>query len=232
MMSAASLQKRFFVTGTDTDAGKTYCSVALLRGFKALGLHCSALKPIASGVDATGINTDAAALAAVTGQSIAAVNPLCYALPTAPHLAAQAQLQQLSFALLDNLLPRQNSQIELVEGAGGWLLPLNAHDYLADWVCQHQWPVVLVVGVKLGCLNHSLLTVRELRRSGIQVLGYVANVLTPNMHFLTETLTDLQQRLQLPLLGTLPFASQGPSETQCRQLAENVLDRLNLLSTQ
>lgn len=221
MTDAASNTRpqRFFVTGTDTDAGKTYCSSAMLRGLQLLGYHCSALKPLASGVDHDGNNADAKALAAVTGQSLSAVNPLCFKLPTAPHLAALAQGQTLSLHQLDTLLPQHNSQFELIEGAGGWLLPLNATEYLADWVVRHQWPVALVVGVKLGCLNHSLLTVRELRRAGVPILGYIANILTPDMHYLAETLADLSNRLQLPQLATLPFAPDGADDTLCLQLA-------------
>lgn len=221
-MSSQVLSKspqRFFVTGTDTDAGKTYCSTALLRGLLLCGTPATALKPIASGVDIDGFNPDAKALAAATNQQIPAVNPLCFEIPTAPHLAASALRQSLSLAQLDQLLPQHDSQIELIEGAGGWLLPLNADEYLADWVVRHQWPVLLIVGVKLGCLNHSLLTVRELRRAGVPLLGYIANVLTPQMHYLEATLADLAQRLQLPLLGTVPFSPQGADDALCIDLA-------------
>jgi len=226
------MSQRFFVTGTDTDAGKTYCSTALLRGLALCDLRCTALKPIASGVDADGCNSDAKALAAVTGQSVSAVNPLCFTLPTAPHLAAQAQGDHLSLARLDRLLVVNDSAIELIEGAGGWLLPLNANEYLADWVVRHQWPVLLVVGVKLGCLNHSLLTVRELRRAGVPVLGYVANILTPQMHYLADTLSDLNHRLGLPCLATLPFAPQGPTDAQCVALARAFLSQYRSVSQQ
>lgn len=217
---------RFFVTGTDTDAGKTYCSAAILRGLHLQGVSCTALKPIASGVDSDGLNPDAKALAAVTSQQISAVNPLCFQLPTAPHLAAQAQNLRLSLTQLDQLLPQSGSQLELIEGAGGWLLPLNEHEYMADWVIQHNWPVILVVGVKLGCLNHSLLTVRELQRSGVKVLGYIANILTPQMHYLDETLNDLSTRLKLPLLGTLPYAPNGADDILCQQLALQLRQQL------
>lgn len=210
---------RFFVTGTDTDAGKTYCSSALLRGLQLSGLRCTALKPIASGVDPDGLNSDAKVLAAVTRQQVNEVNPLCFQLPTAPHLAAKALHQGLTLDGLDTLLPSGDGELELIEGAGGWLLPLNAEEYLADWVVRHRWPVVLVVGVKLGCLNHSLLTVRELRRAGVTVVGYIANILTPQMHYLHETLEDLQQRLQLPLLATMPFSPAGADDDLCLQLA-------------
>lgn len=219
---------RFFVTGTDTDAGKTYSSTAILRGFALQGARCTALKPIASGVDSDGLNPDARALAAVTAQPIEAVNPLCFQRPTAPHLAAQAQDLRLSLAQLDQLLPQNDSQFELIEGAGGWLLPLNEQEYMADWVIQHDWPVILVVGVKLGCLNHSLLTVRELQRSGVKVLGYIANILTPQMHYLDETLNDLSTRLKLPLLGTLPYAPNGADDMLCQHLATQVRQQLNM----
>ncbi len=216
--------QRFFVTGTDTDAGKTYVSSALLRGFRLNGHAVSARKPVASGTDPLGQNADARALSAVTGEPVAQVNPLCFALPTAPHLAAHQQGKPLSVAVLEALLtaPAQPAAFQLIEGAGGWLLPLNDTELMADWVVAKRWPVLLVVGVKLGCLNHSLLTVREMRRAGVPILGYVANVLCPDMHFLSENLLDLQQRLQLPCLAQLPFAPAGPTAAQCQALADAV----------
>lgn len=216
--------QRFFVTGTDTDAGKTYVSSALLRGFRLNGQRVSARKPVASGTDSLGQNADALALSAVTGEPLVQVNPLCFSLPAAPHLAARQQGQHLSVATLDQLLsaPAQPADCQLIEGAGGWLLPLNDTETMADWVIAKRWPVLLVVGVKLGCLNHSLLTVRELRRTGVPVLGYVANVLAPDMHFLADNLQDLQQRLQLPCLAELPFAPAGPTPAQCQALAAAV----------
>lgn len=222
----------FFVTGTDTDAGKTYVSSALLRGFKLLGKRAAALKPIASGVNEQGQNPDALALwqASSCDQTLAQVNPVSFVLPTAPHFAAAAAGQTLSIADLPQVTPHiaggEFADIQLIEGAGGWLLPLNAEEYLADWVQNLQLPVLLVVGVKLGCLNHSLLTVRELRRAGVPLLGYIANVVSPDMHYLDENLADLQKRLGLPCLAELAWNAKGPSEQQCQQLAQQLLHAL------
>lgn len=219
----------FFVTGTDTDAGKTYVSAALLRGLALKGLRCAAIKPIASGMSADGVNPDALALwqAANCGQSLAQVNPRCFVLPTAPHFAAKASGQPLSLADLPDVRHgiggTVRAQVQLIEGAGGWLLPLNDTEYLADWVVQQQLPVLLVVGVKLGCLNHSLLTVRELRRANVPVLGYVANVVSPDMHYLAENLADLRHRLGLPCLGELSWQLEGPSDLECMALAKQLL---------
>jgi len=221
----------FFVTGTDTDAGKTYVSAALLRGLALKGLRCAAIKPIASGVDADGVNPDALALwqAANCGQTLAQVNPRCFALPTAPHFAAKTSGQPLALADLPDvchgLAGGEQAQFNLIEGAGGWLLPLNDEEYLSDWVVHQQLPVLLVVGVKLGCLNHSLLTVRELRRTNVPVLGYVANVLSPDMHHLADNLADLRHRLGLPCLGELSWRPEGPTDVQCIALAEQLLER-------
>lgn len=239
--SAGQLPASLFVTGTDTDAGKTYVSSALLRGFAALGVRTAALKPIASGVDANGQNADALALwqAANNGQSLAEVNPRCFALPTAPHFAASAANAPLRLADLPSIKPHitggAGAQLQLIEGAGGWLLPLNDTEYLSDWVVAQQLPVLLVVGVKLGCLNHSLLTARELRRAGVPLLGYIANVLSPDMHYLAENLADLRLRLAdglgLPCLGELPWQRGGPSPQQCVQLASQLRSLLSLPSS-
>lgn len=221
-----------FVTATDTDAGKTYVSCALLRGLALCGLRTAALKPIASGVDAQGRNPDAFALwqAANSGQTLEQVNPRCFSLATAPHFAANASGSPLSLAGLPDVTAgitgAATADLHLIEGAGGWLLPLNDSEYLADWVKLQQLPVLLVVGVKLGCLNHSLLTVRELQRAGVTVLGYVANVVSPDMHYLAENLADLKSRLGLPCLAELAWQPEGPTQAACVALAQALLTNL------
>ncbi|MDP4537423.1 dethiobiotin synthase [Alkalimonas collagenimarina] len=204
----------FFVTGTDTDAGKTFVSTALLHGLAQAGKHCIAAKPIAAGVEADGKNQDAVILqqAANLVLPYELVNPILFAEPVAPHLAAARHQRVIDEQLLDqNLQQLQSYKADylLVEGAGGWLLPISSERYLADWVIKQQLPVLLVVGVKLGCLNHAMLTVREIKRSGVPLLGWVGNCVDPDMALLQENIDDLQQRIAAPCLGVVPYCIDG-----------------------
>lgn len=199
-----------FITGTDTDAGKTYVAVTLLQGLKALGYRTVAQKPVAAGVNDTGFNTDALQLQqhATEPLSYDLVNPYCLTDAVAPHLAAKKAGLCIEPAILTKELQKlQNvdADIALVEGAGGWLLPLDDNNTMADWVIEHQLPVLLVVGMKLGCLNHALLTVREIERSGLKLLGWVANCIDPDMAYQQENIIYLQQQLTVPCLGVLPY---------------------------
>jgi dethiobiotin synthetase len=208
----------FFITGTDTDAGKTYVAVALLQGLKALGYRTVAQKPVAAGVNAAGFNTDALQLQqhATEPLSYELVNPYCLEDAVAPHLAAaKAGLVIDSSILSKELQKLQNvdADIALVEGAGGWLLPLDDKTTMADWVTEQQLPVLLVVGIKLGCLNHALLTINEIERSGLKLLGWVANCIDPDMAYQQENINYLQQQLTAPCLGVLPYQSEPQINT-------------------
>ena len=207
-----------FITGTDTDAGKTYVAVALLQGLKALGYRTVAQKPVAAGVNGSGFNTDALQLQqyATEALSYELVNPICLTDAVAPHLAAaKAELVIDSSILSKELQKLQNvdADIALVEGAGGWLLPLDDKSTMADWVIAQQLPVLLVVGMKLGCLNHALLTEREIERSGLKLLGWVANCIDPDMAYQQENISYLQQKLTAPCLGILPYQSEPQINT-------------------
>lgn len=208
-----------FITATDTDAGKTFISSALLKGFARLNIPAIGLKPIAAGVDADGKNADAKTLQQLSALelSYASVNPVLLNEPVAPHLAASLNQSRIDTRVLDaQLIETAQLQIKLrlIEGAGGWLLPLDNNIYLADWVLMHKLPVLLVVGMKLGCLNHAMLTARELERSGTRVLGWVANCVDPQMLLLDENIADLQQRMPWPCLGVMPHQSAATAEQQ------------------
>ena len=208
----------FFITGTDTDAGKTYVAVALLQGLKALGYRTVAQKPVAAGVNAAGFNTDALQLQQHVTEPLRydLVNPYCLIDAVAPHLAAKKAGLCIEPAILTKELQKlQNvgADIALVEGAGGWLLPLDDNSTMADWVTAQQLPVLLVVGMKLGCLNHALLTVREIERSGLKLLGWVANCIDPDMAYQQENISYLQQQLTVPCLGVLPYQSEPQINT-------------------
>ena len=207
-----------FITGTDTDAGKTYVAVALLQGLKALGYRTVAQKPVAAGVNNAGFNTDALQLQlhATEQLSYDLVNPYCLTDAVAPHLAAAKVGLCIDPAVLSAHLQQlrcTNADIALVEGAGGWLLPLDDNSTMADWVTEQQLPVLLVVGMKLGCLNHALLTVREIERSGLKLLGWVANCIDPDMAYQQENISYLQHRLTAPCLGILPYQSEPQINT-------------------
>lgn len=204
----------YFITATDTDAGKTFISSLILQGFRALNIAAAGVKPIAAGADEQEKNSDALLLQHYSGIALPykVINPICYQAPVAPHLAALQEQRPISEALLDQalkqwlLLPVQRL---LIEGAGGWLLPLNNDRYLADWVAKHQLPVILIVGMKLGCLNHAMLTVREINRSGCQLVGWVANCVDPDMALAEQNVADLQQRIPAPCLGVVPFKPEN-----------------------
>lgn len=171
-----------FVTGTDTDAGKTVVSVALLKALAAAGVPACGFKPVASGAEPCGggfANADALALQAASapGASLQEINPVLFEPAIAPHLAALRAGQRIDPAMLAaahaGLAPRFDMVV--AEGAGGWLTPLNDSLLLGDWVAAQGWPVLLVVRLKLGCLNHALLTTEAIRARGVTLAGWVAN---------------------------------------------------------
>ncbi|MGI5310549.1 dethiobiotin synthase [Rheinheimera sp. WS51] len=237
--------KSVFITATDTDAGKTFVSSLLLQGIKQLKHTAIGVKPIAAGANAQGQNSDAVllrqhssyALPNVTEANLANkhpyawYNPILLQQPVAPHLAAQLTGQQINETDLNQALQSwQQQEVDLcvIEGAGGWLLPLNKQRYLSDWVVEHKLPVILVIGMKLGCLNHAMLTIREIERSGCHIIGWVANCVDPDMQLLGQNVDDLQQRIAYPCLAVLPWYSASASTradktNQAVKLAQSVL---------
>jgi len=206
-MSAAA--RSVFVTGTDTGVGKTRIACALLDLFRANGLRAAGFKPVAAGAVATSAglrNDDALALLAASapGLRYADVNPYCYATPIAPHLAAQAAGERIELARLDAAYERliQCHDRVVIEGAGGWLVPLDAERSLGDWAGAHRWPVILVVGIRLGCINHALLTA-EAVVARTALLGWVANLLPPAATAADDIIQSLRTRLPAPLLATV-----------------------------
>ena len=225
-----TMMQSVFITGTDTDAGKTYISSMLLRGFALKNVAALGLKPIAAGADDDGKNADAKVLQKLSAIQLPyeIINPVLLQTPAAPHLAAMQEQKIVDLSKLDLQLAITASlpvSLILIEGAGGWLLPIDLDVYLADWVIQQQLPVILVVGMKLGCLNHAMLTARELQRSGVQVLGWVANVVDPTMLLLQENIADLTQRLPWPRLAIIPFQRDASTQLSL-QLADAVLQQL------
>lgn len=207
------LRRSCFVTGTDTGVGKTLVSCALLHAANAKGLRTAALKPVAAGASLTPEgwrNEDALQLQQACSEvlSYEEVNPFCLQAPLSPHLAASQAGRRLSLERIAGfcqgvLLRRAN--FTLIEGAGGWRVPINDRETLADLPRQLKMPVVLVVGLRLGCLNHALLTAEAIYRDGLKLVGWVANSIDPDMQERDANIATLKELLPAPLLATIPW---------------------------
>lgn len=199
----------FFVTGTDTGVGKTFATCALLHAARRQGLRALGMKPVAAGVDAEGRNDDVERL--IAASSVAAprelVNPHCFAAPVAPHIAAALEGRAIDLATIRRAYDRLSAQADLVlvEGVGGFLAPLSDRHDTGDLAVSLNLPVILVVGLRLGCLNHALLTAEAIRARGLALAGWIANAIDPAMVCREENIAALAQRLKAPLLGALPF---------------------------
>lgn len=192
-----------FVTGTDTEIGKTRIACALLRGLVAAGQRAVGYKPVASGAIHDGcrwVNEDALALQAAgsPGFSYEAINPLVFEPAIAPHIAASEAGVTISAQALDagHAALAEHADWVIVEGAGGWHVPLNAALDFAGWASGHRWPVLLVVGMRLGCVNHALLSARAIHADSVAA-GWIANCLPPAQPRLDENLATLDARMPM-----------------------------------
>jgi len=208
-----------FVTGTDTGIGKTFVTVALLQALAARHLQVAALKPLAAGLgryDEETINEDVALLrrASSVRLPLEVINPYAFQAPTAPHLAAELAGAHINLAIIEQAYRRAQSQAQvlLVEGVGGWCLPLNDQQMLCDLVKHLGLPVLLIAGIRLGALNHTLLTARAILADGCELLGWVANMVDPTYAYAQATVAALEARIAAPLLGTVPW---GGGDTPC-----------------
>lgn len=209
------MSSAFFVTGTDTGAGKTLVTAALLLAAATRGVPSLGLKPIASGseADAQGRlrNEDALALQAAASVKLPYehVNPVTFGPAIAPHLAAAEAgltLRAADVAARCRAVAGANpQQLLLIEGAGGWRVPLNAQESFADIPRALGIPVVLVVGLRLGCVNHALLTAEAIRHDGLRLAAWVGTQVEPGMARLQDNLQTLRERIDAPLLGWIPW---------------------------
>lgn len=204
--------KGIFVTGTDTDVGKTLVSCAFLHAFRLAGKNALGMKPVAAGCEIQPqglICGDVTALCQASGAQapIELINPYAFEPPVAPHIAAEEagvaiDLEHIREAYLTLA---EYAEIVVVEGAGGFRVPLNLHEDSADLARKLGLPVVLVVGMRLGCLNHALLTADAIRAQGLPFAGWVANRIDPEMAHFEMNLEALRQRLGAPLLGVVEY---------------------------
>lgn len=208
-----------FVTGTDTGIGKTRVSAGLLRALTQAGHKTVGMKPIASGADMTpgGLrNDDALELqkAASLKRDYALVNPYCFAPAIAPHIAALDAQVEISLDVIRSAYAElcQGADAVVVEGVGGWQVPLSPSLELPDLAREFGLPVVLVVGLRLGCLNHAQLTARAIRADGLELAGWVASAIDPAFQRPEANLATLAAGLQAPLLGHLPYAPKARAD--------------------
>lgn len=204
--------KTYFVAGTDTGVGKTLISAALLHYANGEGKRTIGLKPIAAGCEehAEGLrNEDALLLQSVASQKLpyAQVNPIALKAPVAPHIAAEMEGKRLSVERVMGFVRGcliMPSDFVVVEGAGGWRVPLNTSETLAGLPKAMGLPVILVVGLRLGCINHALLTVEAIQRDGLSIAGWVANTIEEGMPALEQNLDTLRTLIPAPCLGIVP----------------------------
>ncbi len=218
----------YFVTGTDTDCGKTLVSSALLTAVKG---ETVGFKPVASGCEQTeqGLrNSDALALMAASSIKLPYddINPFAFAPAIAPHIAAAEQNVALTPARIQaqlNMAQHLGADFVLVEGAGGWRLPLSEGHYMSEVVQAMSLPVILVVGMKLGCLNHALLTIEAIERDGIVIAGWVSNQVDSTMKNQQENLASLQQMISAPFLGHIPHLENATAQNAAKHLNVTLL---------
>ncbi|MGH8119043.1 MAG: dethiobiotin synthase [Gammaproteobacteria bacterium] len=209
---ARNLRKGLFITATDTGAGKTWTTIAIMSALRRQGMRVAGMKPVATGCEETAAglrNADALSLQA--GSSVSGayeiINPYAFKPPIAPHLAAldagiEIEMDRIitAYAALSD-----HSDMVLVEGVGGWRVPLGSGRFLVDLVRLLKLPVVLVVGLRLGCINHAVLTAEVMEADGVQLTGWVANLVDPDYTEGQRTIDTLTASIPAPLLAALPF---------------------------
>ncbi|HKK55237.1 dethiobiotin synthase [Marinobacter sp.] len=225
-------KRSFFVTGTDTGVGKTLVSAAILLAAGNRGLRTLGMKPVASGCDSTpdGLrNEDALTLIRAMTEPLAyeQVNPVALQPAIAPHVAAARAGRQLTAARLVGFcrgLQMRPADLLLIEGAGGWRVPLNDRETYSAVPVSLQLPVIVVVPLRLGCINHALLTAEAIRRDGLAIAGWVANRPDPQpMESEHETLAYLRNHLGAHCLGVLPWQEQADPAVLAQTLSLEVL---------
>jgi dethiobiotin synthetase len=202
----------YFVTGTDTEVGKSFITAAILAKLAKQNFATLGFKPIAAGCEKTveGLrNEDGLLLQKASSVDVPyeLVNPIAFEPPVAPHLAAEKINKTIDLDVLSNTLEQlkaKNPDVLLVEGAGGWRLPLGNGRFLSQWCVEHNMPVILVVGVKLGCLNHAVLTAEAIERDGLTIAGWVANHQENDMPLRSDNIDSLRSLINAPMLGEVP----------------------------
>jgi len=204
------MSKSYFITGTDTNVGKTWATVALMHRLRQLGDTVAGMKPVASGCTLQAgqwLNDDALMLQAhaSVGVDYRTINPYAYEEAVSPHLAGRDDPLTMDKVQVCYAQLRAKAEWVLVEGAGGWLSPVNDHQDNSDLALALGLPVILVVGIRLGCINHAKLTAQAIQAKGLPCAGWLASRLDRNMPYQEENIATIQAALAAPLLGVLPY---------------------------
>lgn len=208
------MQRGYFITGTDTDVGKTWATISLMQYFKNQGKTVIGMKPVAAGClmqNGRFCNEDALLIQANSSIPIGyeLINPYAYEAPVSPHLAGVNNPVRLDTvrSCFDQL--KAQAEVLLVEGAGGWFAPINAQEDIADLAIVLALPVILVVAVRLGCINHAKLSYQAILYSGLQCAGWIAVCNDPRMQHAEENISRIKKSLAAPLLGVLPYCADA-----------------------
>lgn len=218
------MKQGFFITGTDTGVGKTWATVALMNYFKAQGKTVVGMKPVASGCEVIeGILKNEDALLLQQHASVfldyPQINSFSFLAPVSPHLAADNDEVDLNKIYKDFEYLKTQADVVLVEGVGGWLVPLNNQgDDVEDLANKLQLPVIMVVAIRLGCINHARLTYQAIKATGIECAGWIAMCLEPEMLKINENINTLEEVIDAPLLGILPYSKIA----DFKRFAENI----------
>jgi len=222
------MKQGYFITGTDTNAGKTWATIALMRYFKKQGKSVVGMKPVASGCiiqDGQLKNEDALLIQdnASVRLDYDLVNPYAYERPVSPHIAGVNNPVKLDIILdsFDEL--KESAEIVLVEGAGGWYAPLNDREAISDLATALRLPVILVVAVRLGCINHARLTQLAIQHAGVACAGWIGVCNDPDVLNRDENIDTLKRLLQCPLLAVLPYREAADFDELARQFADSGL---------
>lgn len=215
----------FFVTGTDTEIGKTLVSTALLHSLVQSGWKSIGMKPVASGAflqDGVWCNDDVLALRAASNVNASAqlINPYLFKQPAAPHILAELEEQPINVATILDCYHKLKAQADaiVVEGVGGFRVPFSAHEDSADMGQRLNLPVILVVGMRLGCISHALLTAEAIAARGLTLVGWVANCAQGEMAYLSENVAALRERIKAPLLGCVPWLEKPTAKAAAKYL--------------
>src|SRR5574343_612636 len=212
----------YFLTGTDTEIGKTFITCALIHRARQSGIAAVGLKPIAAGTNEAGLNDDVERIRAANALALppALLNPSCFRSPVAPHIAANEANTDIRFAPITDAChaARAKAGLVIVEGVGGFRVPLGPDGDSADLARHLALPVILVVGMSLGCINHALLTAEAIAARGLTLAGWVANRIDPAMARFEENRNTLERLLPAPRLGSVPNGPEGGAAGAARYL--------------
>lgn len=207
------MKRTYFITGTDTNVGKTWATLALMNHFKQQNLSVLGMKPVASGCEKIGDewkNDDALAIqknsSFVVDYEI--INPFAYELPISPHLAGKENPANFDTILANFQTLQKLADVVIVEGAGGWYAPLTENETIADLAKLLDLPIILVVGIRLGCINHALLTAQAIQNAGLNCVGWLAVCNDANFECVDLTIESLKERLEIPLLAIFPYSTE------------------------